>query len=101
MRKMNFEEFAVEAYSKNIYNLLCSLVESKDLRSSLSNRDYSSQKEIKANLKFFSKEIAIKYIEALKSKGFPGSQISEDEQKSLLKEVVNEYISKKRREFSL
>lgn len=94
MTVMDFEEFTRKVYVKSIYKTLKSIVESKELKGSFLEMSYKNQKDFEEQLKDSADKISYQLIDLLKSKGFPEADISESDEKELLKEAINEYLSK-------
>ena len=94
MTVVDFEEFTRNVYSKSIYRTLKSIVEAKDIKGSFLEMNYKSQKEFEQHLREMAEIVSYNYIKLLKKKGFPDTEISESDQEDLLREVINEFLSK-------
>ncbi len=92
MKKLSFEEFTAKIYSESIYKILSTAMGDKKVKSFFFNKDYKDQKEIEKKLEELSTKIAEKFVQNLKSKGFPGQEIPQDDQKRILKGIINECI---------
>lgn len=94
MTIIDLEDFTRKVYAKSIYTTLKSIVESQDLKGPFGDMDYKTQKEFEEKLRNMADKISYKFIDLLKKKGFPEIEISDAEQNELLKEVINEFLSK-------
>ena len=94
MTVIDFEDFTRKVYAKSIYTTLKSIVESKELKGPFLEMSYKNQKDFEEQLKDSADKISYQFLSLLKNKGFPEADISESEQKELLKEAINEYLSK-------
>jgi hypothetical protein len=95
MKKLSFDEFTTKIYSESIYKILNTAIGDKKVKEAFLKKDYQDQKDIEHKLKEFSTKIAKNFVQILKSKGFPEQEISQEEQKGILKGIINEYIQVK------
>ena len=96
MNELEFEDFVVKSYSKSIYKILITAIENKKVKKFFVAKEHHHQKEIKWIIKNLSDEIALEFVDILKSKGFPDTEIPQDEQQLILKEVINEHTQTKK-----
>lgn len=96
MSEMDFEDFVVKSYSKSIYKILITAIENKKLKEFLLAKKHHHKNELKLMIKQLSDKIAFDFVDILKSKGFPDNEIPQDEQQSILREVINEHIQTKK-----
>lgn len=96
MSEMDFEDFVVKSYSKSIYKILITAIENKKLKEFLLAKEHHHKNELKLMIKQLSDKIAFDFVDILKSKGFPDNEIPQDEQQSILREVINEHIQTKK-----
>ncbi|MCQ1535358.1 hypothetical protein FTO70_06565 [Methanosarcina sp. KYL-1] len=95
MTTLSFEDFMIKAYSNSIYKILKATIESKEVKGAYLEKESQDRDDIDSLLKVESNEVAKDFVEVLKSKGFPQKEISEGEQKKLLKEIIDEHVNKK------
>lgn len=96
MNKLDFDDFVVKSYSKSIYKILITAIENKELKKFLLTKEHHHKKELKLMIKKLSDKIALDFVDILKSKGFPDNEIPQDEQQSILREVINGHIQTKK-----
>lgn len=94
MKKLSFDEFAVQMYHKSVKQILISLLRSKELGKDFYGRSLKDQKEIESFLDKKALEISKEFVKRLKKKGFPKKELSDEEQQKMLGEVINEFVSK-------
>ena len=92
MNKLDFGEFSVKMYTESIFKTLKVAIENKNVKNAYLNKGYKDEKEIESGLKNLSHQIAIKFVQILKEKGFPDEEIAQTKQKRILKGIINEYI---------
>ena len=98
MKKLDFGEFSVKIYSEIVHKTLKVAIEDKKVKEAFLNKGYKDEKEIEYGLKKLSHQIAIKFVQILKEKGFPDEEIAQTEQKRILKGIINEYIQTKEKQ---
>lgn len=95
MTKLSFDDFTTKIYSESIFKILNTAIGDKKVKEAFLKKDYQDKKEIEHRLKELSNKIANDFVRTLKSKGFPEQEISQEEQKRLLKGIINDYFQSK------
>ena len=96
MKKLSFNEFTTKIYSESIYKILNTAIGDKKVKEAFLKKEYQDQKDIEHRLKEISTKIAEDFEQILRSKGFPEQDISQEDQKVILKGIINEYIQNKK-----
>lgn len=92
MKELHFDEFTIEVYSRTIYKILKSMVEDKEMSKYFLYMKFQDRRDFEFMLKKKSDDIATEFVRTIKSKGFPDNEIPQDEQKHILKEIIDEHI---------
>lgn len=92
MKELHFDEFTIEVYSKITYKILKSMVEDKEMSKYFLSLKFQDRRNFEFMLKKKSDDIATEFVRIIKSKGFPDNDIPQDEQKQILKEIIDEHI---------
>jgi len=92
MRELHFDEFTIGVYSKVTYKILKSMVEDKEMSKYFLSLKFQDMRDFEIMLKKKSDDIATEFVRTIKSKGFPDNEIPQDEQKQILKEIIDGHI---------